>query len=106
MMYVDDDVTNSKLAQAGERNFEQCSASDFDQGFWTVIGQGSQTRTESRGQNHGLHSAIFSNSRCRTTTLTTFWARKCLASCSARYTERCWPPVQPNETIRLWKPRR
>ena len=30
--------------------------------------------------------------------------RRCFASCSARYTERCWPPVHPKETIRLLNP--
>ena len=27
-------------------------------------------------------------------------ARKCAASCSAMYTERCWPPVQPIAMVR------
>ena len=57
------------------------------------------------GQNHRLHLPRFSNPRCRTTTSTPLVLRKCFANSSARYTDRCCPPVQPNDTIRLLKPR-
>ena len=36
--------------------------------------------------------------RCRTSTRAL--SRKRSASCSAMYTERCWPPVQPMATVR------
>ena len=57
-------------------------------------------------QDHRFHWPEFSSSRCCTTTSTPILPRKRCANCSARYTERCWPPVQPNDTIKLWKPRR
>jgi putative hemolysin len=71
-----------------------------------IVGEWPQTGTKAGGQNHCLHLSMFSNSRCSTTTSTPALPRKRRANCSARYTERCWPPVQPNDTIKLLKPRR
>src|SRR5882724_686372 len=115
VMNIDDDVVNAELAQASESDFQQRSSADFNQRFGAVIGQRTQTRTQACSQHHGFHrprfsssifsNSIFSNSMWRSTTSTPSFARRCLASCSARYTERCWPPVQPKEAVRLLKPR-
>ena len=120
VMDVDDDIAHAESAQAEEGDLQQGAAGDGDQRLGAVIGEGPQARAQAGGKNHRLHwpsfsvtafsgsvfsSAIFSSSMCRTATSTPLKPRRCFASCSARYTERCWPPVQPNETIRLLKPR-
>src|SRR4029077_14170335 len=110
VMHVDNHVTDPKFAQAGKRNFKQSTSANFNQSFRAVISERTQPRAQASSQHHGLHwpifsSSIFSNSTWRSTTSTPALPRKCLASCSARYTERCWPPVQPKEAVRLLKPR-
>src|ERR1700751_3035943 len=52
------------------------------------------------------HAGGFSSSRWCTTTSTPGRVRRRFANCSARYTERCWPPVHPNEIIKFLKWRR
>ncbi len=51
-----------------------------------------------RGAGAERHSAFCSES-CRVSTCGCD-LRKCSASCSAMYTERCWPPVQPMAMVR------
>src|SRR5712692_1620538 len=106
VMHIDNHLANPKGEQARERDLQQRAAGDFHQGLGAMVGEWPQARTEPGGQNHRFHLPKFSSSRCRTTTSTPFLPRKCFASSSARYTERCWPPVQPNDTIKLLKPRR
>src|SRR6202011_3265569 len=106
VMHVENHLANSKDAQARECDLQQRAASDFHQRFGAIVGEWPQPRTEAGGQNHRFHLSKFSNSRCRTTTSTPLLPRKRLANCSARYTERCCPPVQPNDTIKFLKPRR
>src|SRR5580765_261847 len=110
MMHIDDDLANSEFAQAGERDLQQRAPPDFHQGLGAIVGERSQARAQARSQHHGSHlscfsNSIFSNSTCRSTTSTPSSPRKCFANCSAKNTERCWPPVQPNETVKLLKPR-
>src|SRR6266849_5815567 len=118
-MHVDDHLANAKCPQASERNLQERAPSDFHQGFRAIVSQRPQARAEPGGQNHSfhceafiaglssgrLHLPSFSNSRWRTATSTPLEARKCFANCSARFTERCCPPVQPKDTIRFLKPR-
>src|SRR5947209_7104382 len=128
-MDVDDDFADAEGAQAGETYFKESATREFDQGFGAILRQRLQARAEPGRKNHsfhrgafiaglsscrhsadrgdsgGLHLPIFSNCRWRTATSTPFFARKRLASCSARNTERCWPPVHPKETIRFLNPR-
>src|SRR5438445_9945337 len=106
MMHVDDHLANLKGAQACQRHLQQGAAADFHQRLGTIVGERPQTGAQAGGQNHGFHLPSFSSSIWRITTLIPLRARRCFANSSARYTERCWPPVQPNETIRLSKPRR
>ena len=115
VMHVDDHFPDSEGGEAAKGNFQQRVSGDFHQGLGTIVGQGPQAGTESRGEDHGLHVAAFSaaefsafilsSSRWVTTTSTPLRPRRRLATCSARYTERCWPPVQPKETIRFLNPR-
>ena len=104
-MRVDNHLAHAKEAQAAEDNLKQRAAGDGNQCLGPVVGERLQARAQAGGQNHRLHRPIFSNSICRTITSTPL-ARRCFTNSSARYTERCWPPVQPNETIRFLKPRR
>ena len=106
VMHVDNHFANPKGVQTRERDLQHGAAGDFYQRLGAIVGEGPQSRAEAGGQDHRFHWPILSNSRCRTTTSTPLLPRKRFASCSARYTERCWPPVQPNDTIRLLKPRR
>ena len=85
--------------------FPASAAADFHQGLWTCVGQGAQTCTEARSQNHRFHLPWLSRPRWRTATSRPALPRKWFASCSAKYTDRCCPPVHPKETIRFWKPR-
>src|SRR5205085_4235881 len=101
MMHIDDHLADSGGPQARECNLQQRASVHFHQGLGTIIGKGPQARAQSGGQNHGFHLPSFSSPRCRTTTSTPFLPRKCSASCPAIYTERCFPPLQPKETIRL-----
>ena len=107
VMDVDDDIVDAEGAQAGQRDFEQGAAGDFDQRFGAIVGERTQARAEAGGQNHRLHSgSVLLQFAMTQTTSTPLRSRRCCANCSARKTERCWPPVQPNETIRCLKPRR
>src|SRR5271154_7480672 len=106
MMNVDDHFTNAEGLQAFNGDVEQRTAVQFDERFGTVVGQWPQPGSKTRGEDHCPHLPIFSRSMCRTMTSTPLRARRRLASCSARKTERCCPPVHPNETIRFSKPRR
>ena len=104
-MDVDNHVSNPKGAQPAQGDFQERMACDFDQGLGPIISERPQARAETGGQVHRLHLPRFSSSRCRTITSTPLLRRKYLANCSARYTERCCPPVQPKDTIRFLKPR-
>src|SRR5690242_20670082 len=105
VVHVDNKLAHSKRRESRKCDFQQRAAAYFNKRFWTIIRQRAQPRAEACGQNHGPHRPIFSNSRCFSTTSTPLWPRSRFARCSARKTERCWPPVQPNETIRFLKPR-
>src|SRR5579871_3622667 len=116
VVHIYDDLANFKGDQAPKRNLQHRLPSDFHQRLRTIISERSQPRTETSSQNHCPHrlafsasafsNAILSSSRCTTTTSTPLRPRNRFATCSARYTERCWPPVQPNDTIKFLKPRR
>src|SRR5256885_10999085 len=97
-MHVDYHFSNPKATQARECDLKQRAAGDFHQCLRAIVGERPQARTQAGGQNHRFHSPTFSNSRCRTTTSTPFLPRKRFASCSARYTERCCPPVDRKST--------
>src|SRR5581483_9346133 len=105
MMRIDDDFAHAELAQAGNGDLKQRVSRHFYQRLRPVIGQRTQARTQPGSQNHGFHWASFSSSKCRNLTSTPAQLWKCFASASARYTERCCPPVHPKETVRLLKPR-
>ena len=108
-MCVDDDFLNAESAKShASVSSSKRAAGDFNQSLRTIIGQRAQTRAQAGGQHHRLHLAtfsgkFFSSSMWRTTTSTPLVDRRCRASCSARKTDRCCPPVQPKETIRLPK---
>src|SRR5579859_7883208 len=109
-MHVDDHIADPKVAKAGECDFQHSAPADFNQCFRAIVSERTKPRAQAGSQHHGLHwpafsNSIFSNSMWRTTTFTPGFPRKWLANCSARYTERCWPPVQPKDTVRLLKPR-
>ena len=109
-MDVDDDFGDAEGAQAGESDFEESAAGEFDEGLGAIVGERTEARAEAGGKDHGFHWSdfrlpSFSSSRWRTEISRPFLARKRFDNCSARKTERCWPPVQPNETIRFLKPR-
>src|SRR5690349_16662661 len=98
VVYIDDHICHTKVAQSRESDLQQGMATDFHQRFRAIVRKRTETRSQSGRQDHRFHLPSFSSSQCRRTTLSPFLERKCLASCSARYTERCWPPVHPNET--------
>src|ERR1035437_584612 len=126
VMHVDDHFANPKLAQAVECDLQQRVTSHFHECFRAFVGERTQSRTEAGSQNHGLHcparsglarsgssfsapgasGSIFSSSRCLTTTSMPFRPCRRFATCSAKYTERCCPPVHPNDTMRFLNPRR
>src|SRR5215467_9064666 len=105
-MHINNHFADSEAAQASKGDFDKRAVRNFHQRLGAIIGERLESRAQSRGQDHRLHWPIFSSSRCCKATSTPFLPCRCLAVCSARYTERCWPPVQPNETIRCLKPRR
>src|SRR6185295_5209824 len=105
MVHIHNDFAYSRIAQPPERDLQKRTAGNLHQRLGPAVCQWPQTRAKTGGQNHGFHLASLSNPRWPTTTSTPFLPRKCLANCSARYTERCCPPVQPNETIRFLNPR-
>ena len=110
VMGVDDDVDNAAGFEAGEREFKKRASGDFNQRLGAVVGERLQARAKTRREDHCLHDATFSGnlisiSMCRTMTSRSSRLRRCCANCSARKTERCWPPVQPKETIRFANPR-
>ena len=112
MMDVHYHFVHAKDVQAFEGDLEECAAGNRDQCLGTIIGERAQPRAKPGGEYHRLHLLtlsgwlILSSAIWRTITSTPLVPRKCFANCSARNTERCWPPVQPNETIRFLKPRR
>ena len=108
VMRIDNHLAHAKGAQAGEGDLQQRTAGNFTSalGRSSVSGRRRVPRPAARIMAFIDFCRIFSSPICRTTTSTPPLPRKCFANCSARYTERCWPPVQPNDTIRLLKPRR
>src|SRR5690348_6136536 len=104
-MHIDDHILDTECSQPFERNLQQRAAPDFHQGLWTCVRQGAQTGAEARGENHCFHLPWLSRLRWRTATSKPALPRKWFASCSAKYTDRCCPPVHPKETIRFLKPR-
>ena len=55
MVHVDDDFVDAKGAKASERDFEECAARDFDEGFGARVGERAQARAEASGEDHGFH---------------------------------------------------
>src|SRR6267154_1608251 len=106
MVDINNHLANSKHAQARQRDLEQRPSRNLYQSLGPGIGEWPQARAKPGGENHGFHFAGFSNSRWCTTTSTPFRPRNRAATCSAKNTDRCWPPVQPNDTIKFLKPRR
>src|SRR5579864_580502 len=115
VMQVDDHFADSKLLEAAKRDLEQRVSGHFHQGFRAIVGERAKAGAEAGREDHRPHrtafsaalfsAAILSNSRCCTTTSTPLFPRSRFATCSARYTERCCPPVHPNDTIRFLNPR-
>src|SRR4051812_34412803 len=105
-MHVDDHIVNTEFAQACERDLEEGSAGDLDQRLGPIVGQWAQACAKSCRQDHGLHFPRVSRLIWRRATSTPDFPLRCLASSSAKKTDRCCPPVQPNETMRLLNPRR
>src|SRR5882724_820808 len=104
-MNVNDHLVNAKAAQPGESDLQHGTARDLHQRFGAIVGERTEPGAETGGQDHGFHRPCFSISTCRTATSRPLRPRKRLANCSAKYTERCCPPVQPKDTIRFLKPR-
>src|SRR5436305_12451743 len=115
MMDVDDEIANAKGSDPLQRDLEEGAAANLNQRFGTIVSEGPQPGSAPGRQDHRLHraafcacvdsAAILSNSRCVTTTSIPGRPRSLFATCSARYTERCCPPVHPNDNIRFLKPR-
>jgi len=55
VMDVDDDFVDAEGAKAREGDFEESAAIDFDEGFWTGVGERAQARAEAGGEDHGFH---------------------------------------------------
>jgi len=55
VMDVDDDFANAEGAQAGEGDFEQRAAGDFDEGLGAIVGERPEARAEAGGEDHGFH---------------------------------------------------
>src|SRR5262249_4983353 len=106
MMHIDDHVVNAEFAQPGKCDFQECSAGDFDERFWPVVGERPKPRAEPGGKDHRLHFPRVSSPMWRTITSTPDFSCRCFARRSAKNTERCCPPVQPKDTVKLLKPRR
>src|SRR6185295_14867475 len=75
VMNIDDYVVNAEFTQARKRDFQECSAGNFDKRLGTIIGERPQTRTKARGQYHGFHFPRVSSPMCRTTTSTPDFSR-------------------------------
>src|SRR5262245_8976253 len=105
VMDIDDHSIDTACAQTLKSDLQQRAACDFHQCLRTAVGEWPEARSKTCSQHHRFHFPRLSRARCRTTTSSPGLPRKCLASCSAKYTDRCCPPVQPNETIRFLKPR-
>src|SRR5947207_5537806 len=52
---VNDDVSNAKRTQAGERDLKKRAAADLNESLGSSIGERTQTRAETRSQDHCLH---------------------------------------------------
>src|ERR1700722_2552372 len=60
VMHVYDHVVDTKSTQASKCDFEQGASADFDQHFWTVIGERPQARAQPGSENHCPHREAFS----------------------------------------------
>ena len=63
-MDVDDDLANSESAQAGERDFEERAAIDFDQRLRAIGGERTQACAQAGCENHRFHSSFTCTSTC------------------------------------------
>ena len=59
VMDVDDDFGDAEGAQAGESDFEQRAAIDFDERLGASVGEGAEARAEAGGEDHGFHEGAF-----------------------------------------------
>src|SRR6266536_1613273 len=55
VMYVDDHLADSKLAQPAQRDLQERLSSHLHQGFRMIVSQRTKARAEASCQNHGLH---------------------------------------------------
>ena len=104
VMHVDDQLADAEALQAAQRDLQQRVSGNLDQRLGTSSVRAA-TACPVRPPESSPSSAHSSSSRCRNTTRR-HSVRAASAICSARYTERCWPPVHPKETIRCLNPRR
>ena len=107
---INDYVDDAAGFETKKREFEEGVPGDFNQRLGTIVRERTKSRAQAGCEDHPLQDATFSGkffsiSTCRTRTSTPSRVRRCCANCSARKTERCCPPVQPKETMRLANPR-
>src|SRR6185437_13807276 len=106
MMHIHNHIVHTSGAQPQERDLQERMSLYFNQRLGAVVCERSKAHTKPGSQHQSPHAPLFSSERWRTITSTPSVPRKWFASASARYTDRCWPPVHPNDTIRFVKPRR
>ena len=115
VMRVDHHLAHAEAAQPRQRDFQQRPPRHLHQSLGAIVGEWTQPCSQPRSQHHGLQRALTGLSspvpyllqfEVPHNDLDAAHPAQAFARLSARYTERCCPPVQPNETIRFWKPRR
>ncbi len=55
VMDVDDHFVDAEGAQAGEGDFEQRAAGEFDEGLGAMVGERAEAGAEAGGEDHGFH---------------------------------------------------
>jgi hypothetical protein len=52
---VDDGFGDAEGLEAGESDFEEGAAVEFDEGFRAIVGEGAKASAEAGGEDHGFH---------------------------------------------------
>ena len=59
VMDIENDLADAKGTQAAEGELKEGTAADSDQRFGAVVGERTQARAQTGGENHGLHLLCF-----------------------------------------------
>ena len=102
---IDDDFPDSKARSRSIVISNSVRPATSTSAFGRVLVKAAIARSQTGGQNHGLHLPRDSNAICRSIRPHRLFPGNVWPIARQNTTDRCCPPVQPNDTIKLLNPR-